>query len=314
MTVFRAFCIIILGLTSSSVFAQNPSVETRLSKDTMELGERIDYSISVRHPAAQSIIGDPFVDFHDFEVTQIRKYEPEKSGGNVTERWQYTITTFRLDSFDIPPPRVALLQGRDTTVIEGMAKRLIVAGVLDTSIKDIQPEKPMIAGKVNWWLFALYVALILGAVAAIIYLIYRWWDRRRRKGEAVAHTPIIIRRPEEIALEQLENIKSKRLIDKGEFKIFNTEVSNVVRSYIEAKFNTLALEMPTSELMRHFQRQGLLDSTQFSTLRALLEVADLVKFAKYKPSPDECEDVMERAIQFIIRTSTPEPKPAMVTS
>ncbi len=314
MTSFQPRWFVILCVTACSAVSQSPSVETRLSKDTIEIGERTDYSVAVRHLKSQVILGDPIVDFHDFEVVQIRKYEPEKSGEEMIDRWQYTITTFRVDTFEILPPRVALVtSSRDTTVMEGMARRLIVSSALDTSIKDIQPEKPMIAGKVNWWLLALYILLILSGVGAIIFMIHRWWSRRK-KGEVPVPAPVVIRRPEEIALEELDIIKSKRLVEKGEYKLFNTEVSNVVRSYIEKKFNMLALEMPTSELMRHFHQRGVLDSSQFSTLRALLEVADLVKFAKYKPNSDECEDVLERAVQFVIRTSTPETKPETVVS
>lgn len=292
----------------TSVRAQEPSVDVKLNRDTMEIGQQIEYAISVRHRPQESIIGDPFVDFHDFEVVQIRKYEPEKTGADWVDRWQYTLTTFRIDTFDIPSPKVALTDGRDTSIVEGIAKRLIVVSVLDTSIKDIQPEKPLFAGEINWWLLAVYLLLILVGTAGLIYLLYRLWQRRKQRQLAAPAVPVVIRRPEEIALEELEKIKSKRLVDKGEYKLFHTEVSNVVRTYIENKFHMQAMEMPTSELMRHFQRHDRLDSTHLSTLRALLEVADLVKFAKYKPSSAECADVMERAEQFIIKSSSPAPE------
>lgn len=305
---------IAMGIFFASAWAQNPSVETKLSRDTMEIGEQIEYSVSVRHRPQESIVGDPLVDFNDFEIVQIRKYEPAKAGSDVVEQWQYTITTFRLDTFDIPPPRVALTDGSDTSIVEGISKRLIVVSVLDTSIKDIQPEKPLFAGEINWWLLVLYLILIVAAVTGLIYLLYRLWQRRKQRQFAAPVVPIVIRRPEEIALEELEKIKARRLVDKGEYKLFHTEVSNVVRTYIENKFHMQALEMPTSELMRHFQQYDKLDSTHVSILRALLEVADLVKFAKYKPSPAECSDVMERAEKFVVSTSPPISQTTTVAS
>lgn len=300
------FWIVVDVFICTSVQAQETSVDVTLNRDTMEIGQQIEYSIAVRHRPQESIIGDPFIDFRDFEVVQIRKYEPEKAGADRIDRWQYTLTTFRIDTFDIPPPKVALTDGRDTSVVEGIAKRLIVVSVLDTSIKDIRPEKPLFVGEINWWLLSVYLLLILVGAAGLIYFLYWLWQRRKQRQLAAPVAPVVIRRPEEIALEELEKIKSKRLVDKGEYKLFHTEVSTVVRTYIENKFHMQAMEMPTSELMRHFQRHDRLDSTHVSTLRALLEVADLVKFAKYKPSSSECADVMERAERFIVSTSSPQ--------
>ncbi len=275
-----------------------------LNKDTMQIGERILYNVEIRHSDSEKLIGEPVVHLRDFEVAEIRKYETERSGSVVIDRWEYAITTFRLDTtLDIPAPSSSVVTGADTSWIRGEATRLVVASVLDTSIKEIQPEKPPFEGEVNWWLLALYVGLVLAAAGGVIYLVVWLARRRKERIRQMPLPPVILRKPEEIALEELEKIRSRRLAEFGQYKFFHSEVSGVVRTYVESRYRVAALEMPTSELMRRFHQTRQLDSPHLSTLRALLEVADLVKFAKYKPTVAECEDVLDRAIVFVRDTS-----------
>ncbi|MBL7961642.1 hypothetical protein JNL27_15520, partial [bacterium] len=108
-----------------------------------------------------------------------------------------------------------------------------------------------------------------------------------------------IRSPEEIALEALDKLKEKGLAEKGEFKQFHVEISDIIRGYIENKFRIPALESTTSELIAEFRKKRAMEENFITLLRRFLEVCDLVKFAKYKPSNEECMEVFNEAHNLV---------------
>ena len=107
------------------------------------------------------------------------------------------------------------------------------------------------------------------------------------------------RTPEEWALDQLDRLKDRQLIENDEFKEFHIEASNIIRLYLEKKFSILALESTTSELIVELRRRKSAEDNYVMLLRRFLEVCDLVKFAKYRPSSRECFDVLNDAYGMI---------------
>lgn len=293
-------------LFAADLRAQGVSVTVSTNRDSISIGETLVYTVSIRHPAQTTLLGEPLVDFSDFELTQIKKYEPTEENGKKTEKTDFVLTTFNIDTFLISAPKVLFLFNKDTLIAEGQSKLIIVTSSIDTSFKDIRPEKPIIEGEVNWWLLALYAALIIVAVGGFIYFAVHMYRRYkfRQQNPAPPVIPAIIRTPEEIALEALEKLKSKDLIQKKEYKQFHVEVSDILRLYIEGKFRIQALESTTSELITEFRQKRLIEENYISLLRRFLEVCDLVKFAKYIPSNEECNEVLNEAFNLIQYRST----------
>jgi hypothetical protein len=114
--------------------------------------------------------------------------------------------------------------------------------------------------------------------------------------------PQIVRPAHEIALEALDQIKSKKLWQQGQVKEYHIAVSDTVRMYIEKRYNINAMEMTSDEILRSLRL--IIADVQIKTkLSALLILSDMVKFAKEQPLPNENEMCWEQAVDFIKQTA-----------
>ncbi|MCF8364899.1 MAG: post-transcriptional regulator, partial [Bacteroidales bacterium] len=171
---------------------------------------------------------------------------------------------------------------------------------VDTSL-SIKPIKGPIAAPLTfaeilpWAVAALIIMIILGGS------IYYYNSRKNNQ-------PIVIKKPRpklpahRIALDELERLKAEKLWQKDQVKAYHSRLTDILRIYIEDQFNIAALEMTTWETIRAFAGAKIAKSN-LEILRETLEIADLVKFAKLKPMPEEHEKSMTNAINFVRQTT-----------
>jgi hypothetical protein len=161
-----------------------------------------------------------------------------------------------------------------------------------TDIRDIRGPISIPYG----WLWAAYVAGGL-VLAAVLYGAWRWY-RAQAKERA--------KEPDEIALERLE--KARALMSLERAREYSFAVSEITRTYIEARFHERAARRTTEEFLHDLLAQA---DTPLSRHRALLEdflqYCDLAKFAKWQLSLADMESMHESARAFILET---RPQPA----
>lgn len=146
--------------------------------------------------------------------------------------------------------------------------------------------------KFPWYLW-LILAFAAAAAAAVFLL-----SKRRKKQEAFLP-------PEpayEIAYEALRLLKEKGYLKRGEFQLYYIELSNIVRRYLESRFNLRAPEMTTEEFLRAVKEDKVLSCEDKSLLSEFLSHCDLVKFARYTPLENEADLSFESAKKLIDRT------------
>jgi hypothetical protein len=133
--------------------------------------------------------------------------------------------------------------------------------------------------------------------------------RRKKKqplfGRAKPQIP-----PHVKALEALEALRAKHLWQQGRIKEYHSVLTDIVRIYIEGRFGVDALEMVTSEVLDAMRASGQLDEPNLEGLRRILQTADMVKFAKYNPLPDEHDGSFRSAVRFVNETAPKEEEPA----
>jgi len=162
---------------------------------------------------------------------------------------------------------------------------------IDEDIRDIRGPKRVFA---DW---ALPVAI--AAALLIAALIYGLWRRRRNRYVA----PLL---PFEIALQRLEAIRA--LMQPARAREFSTAVSDIVRGYIEQRFEVTATRRTTEEFLR-----DLLQSSNASLARHqgllgdFLYQCDAVKFAALSLTLQSMETLRQSARTFVIETAKPEP-------
>ena len=139
------------------------------------------------------------------------------------------------------------------------------------------------------------------AVLAVLVLVIREVKRRRR--EIVPVQPEAPPQPLHVrTLLALEAVEKRKLWQQGLVKQHHSEVTDILRAYIEERFSVPALERTTDELMIHL-KLSTMDQGHREQVRNLLQLADMVKFAKWNPSPTENEEVLTGAIRVVQGTT-----------
>jgi len=149
----------------------------------------------------------------------------------------------------------------------------------------LQDVLPFVAGGL------LLLALFLG----IRYLL-------RRKEDGGQPAPPEVQRPaHEIALEQLAALKAAGLWQQGQIKEFHSELTHILREYLENRYHVRALESTSREITRQLAAAGL-DASWREQLSELLRQADLVKFAKAIPPANMHREALEMTEAFVHAT------------
>jgi hypothetical protein len=166
---------------------------------------------------------------------------------------------------------------------------------LAASTNGLRDIKPPVAIPSGWeWLGWMLGAL---AVAAVVYLAWRYWRKRQAQIAAVPPMPAHVR-------AKLKLQEALALISQP--KPFCTLVSDTIRLYLEERFDFRAPERTTEEFLYELQGTHLLLPDQKDSLGEFLNRCDLVKFAKYEPGEPELHRLHESAIRLVEET---EPQP-----
>ena len=106
-------------------------------------------------------------------------------------------------------------------------------------------------------------------------------------------------------LRLLAELDAKSLWQKKQVKEYYIQLTDIVRDYIEQRFRTPAMELTTDELLEKVKVHKDIVS-YYSILSDILHTADLAKFAKAEPLPQEHIDTMDKAKLFVDK-SRPAP-------
>jgi hypothetical protein len=144
-----------------------------------------------------------------------------------------------------------------------------------------------------------WIALGLDGVFLVVVTtlgLTAWWRRRPR----IEPPPPPPRHPWLVAMEALEHIARGDLLSRGLTKDYYDAISDVIRRYIGGSKGFDAIEMTSGELRERLRSDPLPGVTNVEVER-LLEECDLVKFARYVPSHEECEEVLKLALSIVQR-------------
>lgn len=156
------------------------------------------------------------------------------------------------------------------------------------ALRDIKPPVEIASG----WAWIGWVLLVL-AVAASAFLLWRFWRKRRAQALVVPPVPAHIRAKEKLR-------QALALI--GQPREFCILVSDTLRWYLEERFDFRAPERTTEEFLYELQSTDRLTPDQKASLADFLKRCDLVKFAKYEPGPPELHDLHDSAVRLVEET------------
>ena len=259
---------------------------------TCEVGEQVQLPVIDE----QLIPGIEVVDRTIIDTTTL-------NDGRVQYNQYLTLTSFEDSLFYIEP--LPFVSGDDTIWSESLMLNVVQPFELDSADMAITDIKGIYRAPIWWWGFLRWVLLAL-AVAGIgvggYYLITYLQSRMgKREEDAVAAEPL--RPAEEVALEKLDIIREQKIWQTGQIKEYHTQLTDVVREYIDRRFEVSSAEQTSDETLRAM-RPLLNDKKDlYEQLRKMLTLADLVKFAKWTTTPDENELSLRSAYTFVKETT-----------
>jgi hypothetical protein len=176
-----------------------------------------------------------------------------------------------------------------------------------TSLLGEQREKLVISniegvvempGKISYWWFGAFGMAVIIAIGIVgwIYLL------RKKRVEPVR----IFKSAHGLAYERLQALINEDLIKAGKLKEFYERISDILRHYIEHRFNLRAPERTTEEFLVELAAANILPLVDKKSLKEFLEHCDLVKFAKYNPTTEQIQKTFDLVKNFIEKTKSEE--------
>jgi len=150
-------------------------------------------------------------------------------------------------------------------------------------------------------LFPLGQVLLLALLAAAV-VGGAWWYARKRKWIGPLVPPAPPRPPEEMARERLAALRASGWLAAGDSKAYYSELSDILRRYLEARFGVAALDRTTQELIRELKKSGT-QRQDLGVVRDVLDHSDLAKFAKAHLGEKEADAAWQAVSEWVERTS-----------
>ena len=218
--------------------------------------------------------------------------------GRLQLSQELTLTSFKDSLFAVAP--IAVVSGGDTFWTEPMALNVIQPFEVDSSLA-ITDIKGIEKAPIYWWGILRWILLVLAVIGLFVGAYYGvlWYRKHFFKEEEVIE-PELLRPADEVALEKLDEIKAQKIWKDGKVKEYQTELTDVVREYIGRRFDVQSTEKTSDETLRAMK--PLIDKELFAKLSKMLQLADLVKFAKWHTTPDENEQALSTAYEFVNET------------
>ena len=226
---------------------------------------------------------------------------------NVVSRYQYRLEPFLSGTFPIPAFTFQFYDVNSpeenkyeltTEPIDIEVTSLLGEQRAELKIAYIEGVVEMPANASCWWVWALCAAGIIAAVSVWLYL------RQKRVTELVR----IFKPAHEIAYERLRALVKEYMVRKSKIKEFYEQISDILRHYIEHRFNLRAPERTTEEFLIELATTEVLGVTDKADLGEFLTLSDLVKFAKHNPTTEQIQKTFDLVKNFIEKTKSDEKK------
>ena len=277
---FLVYIVFLIGFVS---FSQENPVAVSIDTTSIRIGEQIQYKISVDY--LRNVIF-PKLQLDSLGKVEIVEDLPIDTIKNKLEK-KYVLTSFDSGQYVIPKQLISvnnrkfytdsLLINVATVKVDTIKQKMFPIKAIKSEPKTFDDYKPLL-----WW-----ILLVLAVVAIALYFIFR-----KKKVKEIAKIQIP---PIQEALQRLKELDEKHLLQQNKIKIYYSELTDIVRTYIEKDIHIPALESTTNELISTIQdfnessNLGISKET-IAQLKVVLESADLVKFAKSKPVVDEIKN------------------------
>lgn len=283
------FCIFIfLSFTLlSSSYAEGPlQLKARAWPTKIAIGDEIRFVIQVDRPRSFSITPpSPKTSIAPFEIKSVEVSSYSEKVGFVRQTFLLKVTVFELGELQIPPMAIHYTDSRGRGGDAWTEPVKIKVSSVIKNAKDKTELRP-IKGPVSLDLGAIRL-LILSALALLLLVVLIIKVIIRRKNKRLMDLESLMP-PHQRAMLELGRLEAKAFLSEGKTKEFYSELSNILRRYLDRRFQMETLEQTTFETLRNLKEKEF-DQELTEKIREFLELSDLVKFAKLVPPRSDAD-------------------------
>jgi hypothetical protein len=289
---------------SYSCMSAQVTATFKADSDKVEIGDHLNMKMVVSAPS------EYLVDFPAFagdsigkiDIVKKSKIDTASIGSKTIYSQTVTISAYDEGRYIFSPMKIYFLN-KATGMVDSTYTTDWQMTVTTLPVDTAKPIKPIKApikvdyklNEFTWWI----VALVLLLIALIIgFILYRKYKNKP--------APVIARpRPKEPAHiwanKELRKLDQEKLWQNDEVKQYHSRLTDILRSYLEYRFNYYAMEATTEEIMTEAGKLEIgIDAS--ARLQEILRLADFVKFAKMSPAPDQNMKSIQDALAFVEKT------------
>jgi hypothetical protein len=235
-------------------------------------------------------LGNKLGENNNIITTYRYKLEPFLSG-------TYALPAFTFEFYDVNSPQNNKYE-LTTGPVEIEVASLLGEQKAQLKIAALEGVVNMPAEPFRLWVWLLSAAAVCGG---IIF----WFKKRARRAKELVR---IFKPAHQIAYERLGALEKEGLLEAGKIKEFYERISDVLRHYIEHRFNLRAPERTTEEFLEESRSANVFTQRDQQQLGEFLRHCDLVKFAKYEPTAEQIQQTLRLVKDFIETTKSDEKK------
>lgn len=284
------------------------SLKAQMDSSIMFIGQQSAFHLILSTPQNSRVTfpiltGDTLV--NGIEIIQKSPIDTVLTNDGRMEMIQhFLVTSFDSGLYYIPPIPVAF--GTDTFYSNDLGLKILTLEV-DTVKKTVYDIKSV--QKPLFYLsdYLTQIVCILGIYALILFLIWIYLKKKFKVTPEMVIQSEQTLPPHIAAIMELDKIKQHKIWKQGKNKEFYTQLSEIIRKYMSRRFQINALEMTTEELLSIFRKDRISVSV-YENLKQILQLSDLVKFAKIEPLESEHELSLMNSYLFVNQTKQEEVK------
>ncbi|RYE25783.1 MAG: hypothetical protein EOP51_02875 [Sphingobacteriales bacterium] len=294
---------ILLLLAAMRTQAQNAAATSKLDADRISVGDQARLFLEVTHVSGDNKIQWAEIPdtFNKLEIVERGRIDTITKGVMTTYKQSLLVTGFDSGAYVIPEFVFPVIPNSGVAyIVQSPALQLLVQTVAVDTTKGFRDIKGIIAVKSSW---KDYILIIVGALVFIVLaiVVVNYFIRNKKAPIPLAQPKAPVETLQEKTLRLLANLSADELWQRGQVKEYYTQLTDILREYIEARYNKPTMELTTDELLASARRHHEMKD-HVSLLFDVLYTADMAKFAKAQPLPQEHITAMENTVKFVNAT------------
>ena len=298
-----------LLLATMNLAAQTkPQISSSVDTTSIRIGEQIRFTVRVETDSASVVFFPEGQTFSPLETVEAFKTDTTRQADRILLEKTYALTQFDSGAYLLPTQRIEIDGKGYFTDSLLVSVATVPVDTVNQKMYDIKPLIGVDRDPLSWVRTLGWVLLVLMLAGIAVY-----WFFIRKKPLSPEEEEALLP-PFERAMLELKRLETSRYLIQDEFKQYYTELTDIVRSYLEEEVHVSALESTTSELIQKLELlkdagQLKLEPDTLNQFRKILETADLVKFAKSRPEVSQAEQDRLVVESIVVKTREAIPEP-----